>query len=114
MLSVVAGACSSGEASITVYSGRTENLIGPLLDEFTAQTGIDVAVKYGSSAELALLISEEGDRSPADVFISQSPGAVGFLVEAGLLGSLNEAVLDMVSREFRNGAGHWVGLSGRI
>ncbi|MBT8166114.1 MAG: extracellular solute-binding protein [Acidimicrobiia bacterium] len=114
VLSVVAGACSSGEASITVYSGRTENLIGPLLDEFTAQTGIDVAVKYGSSAELALLISEEGDRSPADVFISQSPGAVGFLVEAGLLGSLNEAVLDMVSREFRNGAGHWVGLSGRI
>ena len=114
VVSFVAVACSSGAEPITVYSGRTENLIGPLLEEFTAETGIDVAVKYGSSAELALLIAEEGDRSPADVFISQSPGAIGFLVESGLLGPLDNQVLNMVHPEFRNAGGRWVGLSGRI
>ena len=75
-LAMLVSACGGDEQSITVYPGRTENLVGPLLDDFTEQTGIEVAVKYAGSADLALLISEEGDRSPADVFISQSPGAV--------------------------------------
>ncbi|NNF10709.1 MAG: iron ABC transporter substrate-binding protein [Acidimicrobiia bacterium] len=113
-LALLVSACGSSDQSITIYSGRTENLIGPLLEDFTEETGIGVAVKYGSSAELALLISEEGDRSPADVFISQSPGAVGFLVEAGLLRPLESGVLDLVSQKFRNARGLWVGLSGRV
>ena len=97
VLALGAGACGGGGDSITVYSGRTENLIGPLLDAFTEETGIGVDVKYGGSADLALLIAEEGDRSPADVFISQSPGAVGFLVEQGLLRPLDADVLELVS-----------------
>jgi iron(III) transport system substrate-binding protein len=112
-LALVASGCGGGD-SVTVYSGRTENLIGPLLEEFTNETGIEVAVKYGSSADLALLISEEGDRTPADVFISQSPGAVGFLVEAGRLAPLHSELLDLVEPRFRNGGGHWIGLSGRV
>ncbi len=114
VLALVAAACGTDRQSITVYSGRTENLIGPLLDAFTEETGIDVAVKYGSSADLALLISEEGSRSPADVFISQSPGAVGFLAEAGLLRPVESGVLELVAPEFRNRDGLWVGLSGRV
>jgi len=114
VLLMLVGACSSGERRITVYSGRTENLIGPLLQDFTDATGIAVAVKYGSSDELALLISEEGNRSPADVFISQSPGAIGFLAEADRLTPLDSSVLDLVDPEFRNVDGLWVGLSGRV
>ena len=48
VLALAAVACRGSEESITVYSGRTENLIGPLLDAFTDETGISVAVKYGS------------------------------------------------------------------
>ena len=70
---------------ITVYSGRDDTLIGPLLDGFEEQTGIEVDARYADSAELALLIQTEGDRSPADVMISQSPGALGFLAGEGLL-----------------------------
>ncbi|NNC92050.1 MAG: iron ABC transporter substrate-binding protein [Acidimicrobiia bacterium] len=114
LVALLLSACDSDEPSIVVYSGRTENLIGPLLEEFTAQTGIRVAVKYGGSDELALLISEEGDRSPADVFISQSPGTVGFLADAGRLAPLDPSVLDLVEPEFRNATGLWVGLSGRV
>jgi len=108
------GACSDGSQTITVYSGRTENLIGPLLDQFTAETGIDVRVRYGQSADLALLIEQEGERSPADVFISQSPGAVGFLAGEGLLQPLADDVLERVEPRFRNADGLWVGLSGRV
>ena len=111
---VMASACSSDEESLTVYSGRTENLIGPLLADFTDETGIAVEVKYGKSAELALLITEEGDRSPADVFISQSPGAIGFLAESGRLQAIDRTVLELVSSEFHAADGVWVGLSGRV
>ena len=113
-IAMLASACSSDGDALTVYSGRTENLIGPLLEEFTAETGIEVAVKYGKSDELALLITEEGDRSPADVFISQSPGAIGFLAEADRLVPLNPSVFDLVAPAFHSTDGLWVGLSGRV
>lgn len=111
---LVAAACGSGGDTITVYSGRTENLIRPLLEDFTAATGVDVEVRYGQSADLALLISQEGDRSPADVFISQSPGAVGFLAGEGLLRPMGAGVLSLVAPQFRNVDGLWTGMSGRI
>lgn len=107
-------ACSSGDDRLTVYSGRTENLIGPLLEDFADESGVKIDVRYGQSDELALLIDEEGDRSPADVFISQSPGAVGFLTERDRLQPLAEDVLGLVEDENRSGEGTWVGLSGRV
>ena len=39
-------------ASITIYSGRSERLIGPLLDRFAEQNGIQVNVRYAGSSEL--------------------------------------------------------------
>ena len=106
--------CTSGEERLTVYSGRTENLIGPLLEDFADETGISIDVRYGQSDELALLIDEEGDRSPADVFISQSPGAIGFLADRERLQPLGQEVLDLVDGENRSADGSWVGLSGRV
>ncbi len=114
VLSLATFACGGDDGALTVYSGRTENLIGPLLTEFTDETGIDVDVRYGDSADLALLIDQEGDRSPADVFISQSPGAVGFLTGEGRLRPIDAEVLDLVPPEFRNGDGMWVAMSGRV
>ena len=101
------------QGPITVYSGRSEDLIGPLVERFEAATGIAVEVRYGSSADLALLIETEGDASPADVFISQSPGAMGYLATQGRLQVLPASVLDAVAERFHAGDGTWVGLSGR-
>src|SRR5918995_4645695 len=92
-------ACSSsggGGDRLTVYSGRQQELIAPLLKDFSDQTGIGIDVRYGDSADLALLIDEEGDRSPADVFLSQSPGAIGFLDADGRLTELPDDILDQV------------------
>ena len=118
-LAVVAAACgdsggSSDTSSITVYSGRGEDLIQPVFDLFEERTGISVDVRYGGSSEMALLIDTEGDRSPADIFISQSPGAVGFLEQRGRLVELSETTLFRVSSDFSGSDGRWVGITGRV
>jgi iron(III) transport system substrate-binding protein len=113
LLALATAGCSSSRDAMTIYSGRTQNLIGPLLEQFNKETGIAIDVKYGDSAELALLLDEEGERTPADIFLSQSPGATGFLAGKGRLGQLEAAVLDKVDQRFRNADGRWVGISGR-
>lgn len=109
-------ACQSGGGGdqVTIYSGRSEELVGPILERFTEETGISVDARYGDSSDLALLITEEGDRSPADVFLSQSPGAVGFLAGESVLAQLPDSILDQVPEQFRAADGDWVGISGRV
>ena len=111
---IYGGECAQrAEREITVYSGRTENLIGPVLEAFACETGIDVAVRWGSSTQLALLTGEEDDRTRADVFLSRSPGPVGFLEARGLLQPIGASVLNLVSEENRSAHGTWIGFSGR-
>ena len=105
------GDAGSG-GSITVYSGREEELVAPLFEGFTEETGIEVDVRYGDSAELAATIAEEGDNSPADVFFAQDPGSLGSV--EGQLAELPEGTLGRVDERFRDGAGKWVGTSGRV
>jgi len=108
---VLALACGGGDDdTITIYSGRSQDLITPLLDRFADETGIDVEVRYAGSVELALLIREEGDQSPADVFISQSPGPIAFLAEQDLLAELSEHTLDLAPH---SDGGQWVAITGR-
>ena len=105
LVSLVAlgSACGEDEADLTIYSGRTDDLIGPILEDFSKETGIKVEVKYGQSADLALLLDEEAEagRSTVDVFISQSPGAMGYLEDRGRLATLPSNVLELVPAEVR-------------
>lgn len=111
---LIATACaSSDEASITLYSGRSEDLVQPVIDAFTADTGIAVVVKYAGSADLAATILEEGDASPADVFFAQDPASLGTVALAGLFDTLSDDILNRVPTRFSDDAGKWVGTSGR-
>jgi iron(III) transport system substrate-binding protein len=113
-LAVVAGACSSAEGgSLTVYSGRSEDLVQPLIDRFESETGIDVTVRYTESAELAATILEEGESSPADVFFAQDPASLGTVTLAGLFAPLPSEILEAIPSRFSDSDGTWVGVSGR-
>jgi iron(III) transport system substrate-binding protein len=123
LLAVVLASCSSeaaepqgsseGPGSITIYSGRDEEFVKTLFDDFTTATGIETEVRYGDSAELAATILEEGDNSPADVFFSQDAGSLGAVGDGGLLAAIDEEILDRVDERFRSDDGTWVGTSGR-
>lgn len=105
---------SAGKATeLTIYSGRNENLVGPLLARYQETSGVTVNVRYGGTAELAATILEEGQNSPADVFFGQDAGALGALSLAGRFTQLPAEILDRVDPRFQSGSGDWVGASGR-
>jgi iron(III) transport system substrate-binding protein len=98
---------------ITVYSGRNENLIGPILDRFQEESGITVNARYAGTAELAATILEEGDNSPADVYLAQDAGALGAVRAEGRFADLDASLLERVDPRFRSADGTWVGLTAR-
>lgn len=109
-----AAACGGDDGEqLTIYSGRAEELVQPILDDFADETGIDIQVRYGDTAELASAILEEGDNSPADVYFAQDAGALGALAAEGRLAVLPEEILERVGAGFRARGGEWVGISGR-
>ncbi|HEV2529934.1 MAG TPA: extracellular solute-binding protein [Thermomicrobiales bacterium] len=99
--------------SLTVYCGRNEELIGSLIPNIEAVTGVTLDVRFGNTAELAAQILEEGDNTPAGLYFGQDAGALGALAAAGSFAPLPANILDQVSPEFRSTDGLWVGVSGR-
>lgn len=111
-LGLALGLISAASAeTVTVYSGRGEALIAPLVKQFEAETGIKAEVRYGGTSELATLLMEEGANTPADVFWAQDAGALGALSAhfAELPAATNESVLEV----FRDVSNKWVATSGR-
>ncbi len=124
LLSIAAAACASEESGqpsasqsgsdeLTIYSGRGESLVGPLIERFEEISGINVRIRYAGTAELASAILEEGDRSRADVFYSQDAGALAALAEGEVLRRLPDDVVASVAPELADASGRWVATSGR-
>jgi len=109
-------ACAPAEPAtdtLVMYSGRDEALVEPIINLFEEETGVNVDVRYGDSAELAAQLSEEGDASKADIFFAQDAGALGALESQGLFLELPAAALDRVQPEYRSANDRWVGVTGR-
>lgn len=114
-LLITGAACSNDDdgRSITVYSGRSENLVGPLISQFETETGITAQVRYGDTAQLAAQLLDEGDGTPADVFLAQDAGALGAVAKADRFATLPDQVRERVPAEYQARDGSWVGVTGR-
>jgi iron(III) transport system substrate-binding protein len=98
---------------LTIYSGRSESLVGPLIEQFEQETGLNVEVRYGDTAAMAATILEEGDNSPADIYYGQDAGALGALAKADRFNPLPQDILELVEPRFRSPEGLWIGTSAR-
>jgi len=119
LLGLVAGCSSStneqaGDVTeLTIYSGRSEEFIAPFFADWEASTGIKLNVRYGDSAELSAQILEEGNNSPADLFLSQDAGSLGAISQAGLFTPLPSDVAAEIPSAFVAANREWVGITGR-
>ena len=79
--------------SLTLYSGRSEGLVEPIIQQFQKETGLKVYVKYGRDAELLAALQEEGGRSPADLFWANTAGLLTESAKRGLFSKLPDTLL---------------------
>ncbi|TJY67633.1 iron ABC transporter substrate-binding protein [Arthrobacter sp. CAU 1506] len=111
------GSAGSGSAAagdgITVYNAQHESLAQEWIDAFTAETGIKVTVRQGSDTEMSNQIIQEGDASPADVFLTENSPAMTQVENAGLFADVDQATIDQVPAEFRPSTGKWTGIAAR-
>lgn len=97
---------------VNLYSARIENLIKPLLDRFSEDTGIQVNLVTGKADELLQRLKLEGRNTPADMLLTTDAGRLHRAMEAGVIQPVFSELLDQrVPDSYRELAGHWYGLS---
>ena len=98
---------------VNVYSHRLPELVQPLFDAFTAETGITVNVAAIDKGMAERLVAE-GDRSPADLVMTVDIARLQQVVDAGVTQAVTSDVLTAnIPAEYRDPAGHWFGLTTR-
>jgi iron(III) transport system substrate-binding protein len=102
----------AGASEVNVYSYRKAHLIEPLLDAFTARTGIEVRLVTGKADALLERLRSEGANSPADVLLTVDAGRLIRAKAAGVLQPVRSAAAErLIPARFRDPDGYWYGLS---
>jgi iron(III) transport system substrate-binding protein len=99
--------------SLTIYNAQHEGLTREWADAFAEETGIVVTIRNGSDMEFANQIVQEGERSPADVFLTENSPAMALVDGKGLFEPVDKATLEQVPEQFRPANGHWIGVAAR-
>ncbi|WP_228941374.1 iron ABC transporter substrate-binding protein [Nocardioides sp. Leaf374] len=106
--------CSGDDGpSITVYNAQHEQLLEELAPQFTEETGIEVELRNGKDLELSNQLVQEGDASPADVFLTENSPAMSQVEEAGLFAPLPEDLVAPIPEQYRPASGLWTGFVAR-
>ncbi|MFT5131749.1 MAG: iron(III) transport system substrate-binding protein [Gammaproteobacteria bacterium] len=99
-------------AEVNIYSARKEDLILPLLDKYTEQTGVEVNLVTGDADALIKRLELEGINSPADILLTVDVGRLHRAKELNLLASVESPLLNNAIPElYRDVEGFWFGLS---
>ena len=99
--------------SLVIYSGRSDKFVKPVLQAFTKKTGIDVIIHAGKSTALLNKLDVEGQRTGADLFISNDAGTLQKGSDFGLFAPLPEELVSNINKRYRAKDNSWVGLSAR-
>jgi iron(III) transport system substrate-binding protein len=100
------------DAEVNLYSARKENLIKPLLDRFTTETGIKVNLITGKADALLHRLQREGRNTPADLLITTDAGRLHRAKDAGVTQAVTSEVLQSrIPMQYRDPQGHWFGLT---
>ncbi len=105
-------AASADGQTVTIYSSRNEQLIKPLLDRYTEQTGVKVELVTDKDGPLMARLQAEGKNTPADMLLTVDAGNLWQAAEQGLLQPVASSVLEAnVPAKYRDPEGRWTGLS---
>ncbi|MCL7751870.1 Fe(3+) ABC transporter substrate-binding protein [Guyparkeria hydrothermalis] len=105
---------NQGTTTLNVYSARKEDLIAPLLDRFTDETGIEVQLLTAKAGALLSRLESEGRNTPADLLITVDAGNLQRAKEAGVFQAIDSATLtDRIPANLRDVDNQWFGLSQR-
>lgn len=100
--------------TLVVYSARNEQLIKPVFDAYTRETGVEVRFTTGDAAVLIERLAAEGRNSPADLLMTVDAGELWNATQRGLLQPVKSATLmGNVPAHLRDPGGRWFGLSMR-
>ncbi len=111
--SVSAPAFAQVADAITIYNAQHEGLTKEWVKAFTEETGIVVTIRNGSDLEIGNQIVQEGENSPADVFLTENSPAMALVDGKGLFEPIDKATLEQVPDTFRPANGHWIGIAAR-
>jgi iron(III) transport system substrate-binding protein len=98
---------------VNLYSHRQPELIQPLMDAFTAETGIAVNIAFVDKGMTERLVAE-GDRSPADLVLTVDIARLTEVVGAGVTQAVQSDILEAnIPADYRDPADHWFALTTR-
>lgn len=109
----IAPAFAADGDGIVVYNAQHESLGREWVEAFTKQTGIKVTMRQGSDMQFANQLLQEGEASPADVFLTENSPAMTLVDQAGLFAPVDADTLAQVPEEFRPANGQWIGIAAR-
>ena len=109
---LVLPATVSAADEVNLYSARKEDLIKPLLDRFTSETGIAVNLVTGKADALLKRLESEGINSPADMLLTTDAGRLHRAKAAGVTQPIASANLQTaIPASYRDPENQWFGLS---
>ena len=106
--------CAKDSSELTVYTSRQPQLIEPIVEQFTNETGIKVNLLSGNAQELMERIDIEGEDSPADIFMTVDAGVLWQAAERDILAKIDSEILnENIPAYLRDAKNEWFGLSKR-
>ncbi len=103
----------AADDELVVYSGRSDKFVKPVIKAFTKETGIKVILHSAKSTALLNKLKIEGERTHADLYLSNDAGNLQLGNQMGLFQPLPKNIVDVIDPQLRAEDDTWVGLSAR-